>query len=428
MLFRSADRLNALGVPTAMEIQKRQGLYKGEKTPKKGWLPPFVWHLLTDETYTGRRVYHANKTGEQIAVDVPPLISRDTFVRAREIMAEHSKKNWYKPQYKYLLTGLVRCGVCGKIYSGRTVKRWRYGSGELYLERSYCCGSKRHHGDKSCGNKNVNADKLEAAVWDIIVNFISNPGPVFERIVRQVGQLKPDALQDEEKRLLALLADKENEKHRVMSLYRKGLANLEEIGKQVEETEKEKRILQDRLAEIRGQLEDMRCMQFRVGEAMDLVLRLGEQIKKPLPFERKRQIVKAFIKEVIVLPGGKPRKPDVNIVTYFSPDDPGSNELPTQKPLTDQARRFLSSSGVKNGPFFSRYWIILSAYAGPIPGRDSSSALLAVLIFIRLPAGGAKGLLRPVEPAGLGALPPEPPVSPALAPGNVLCRKGTGTF
>lgn len=82
-------------------------------------------------------------------------------------------------------------------------------------------------------------------------------------------------------------------------------------------------------------------------EALDLMLQLGEQIKKPLTFERKRQIVKTFIREIIVYPG-KPRNPKVTIKTYFDPpDDRGDDELPDSKPPTDQARNFLSSSGIK---------------------------------------------------------------------------------
>jgi len=80
---------------------------------------------------------------------------------------------------------------------------------------------------------------------------------------------------------------------------------------------------------------------------MDLLLQLGEEIKKPLSFERKRQIVKTFIREIIVCPG-KPRNPKVTIKTYFDPpDDRGDNELPGSRPPADQARNFLSSSGIK---------------------------------------------------------------------------------
>ncbi|MGB9845884.1 MAG: recombinase family protein [Desulfotomaculales bacterium] len=342
-----ADHLNALGIPSSLEIYKRLGMFKNRRTPKKGWLPPFIWHILNDETYIGKRVFYADRIKEQIITEIPPIISHEIWMKARQVLAEHSRKNWYKPKYRYLLTGLVRCGNCGRIYTGRTVKRRRYSTGEFYLERSYCCASKRTYGEKSCGNQNINADKLEETVWEIITDFISNPGPALEKLAFQAQLTQPAGLQEEEKRLAAALAGKEDEKQRVMSLFRKGLASMEEVEKQMEEMEKEKRILQERLAEVRGRLEDLRFMQQRTEEAMDLILQLGEQIKKPLSFERKRQIVKTFIREIIVYPG-KPRNPKVTIKTYFDPpEDHGDNELSGLKPPADQARNFLSSSGIK---------------------------------------------------------------------------------
>jgi site-specific DNA recombinase len=342
-----ADYLNALGVPPAGEIQ-REFLKRRQKN-KKGWLPAFVWHILNDETYIGKRIFRANKTHEQIITEVPPLISQEIKEKTKQVLTEHSRKHWYKPKHKYLLTGMVRCGICGLIYTGRAVKRYRYGTGEKYIERSYVCNSKRSYGNKACGNQNVNADKLETAVWDKIVTFINNPGPILQEIAEQIKNQNPSILFEEEKKLTMTLAEKENEKQRVMSLFRKGIISMADVEDQLGRIEDERKILSQRLTEVKSQVEEIQFIEQRAKEALELILLLGEEIKQPLTFERKRQIVKTFIKEIIVHPG-KPRKPKIKIEAYF--DVQGINELgDTSKTPTIPCHNLLTPSIVTNGPF-----------------------------------------------------------------------------
>jgi len=340
-----ADYLNALGVPPASEILNDLYTLKGRRIAKKGWMPAFIWHVLHDETYIGKRVFNAYRTNEEIVTEIPPIISAEEKRKVDQVVEEHSRVFWYKPKHQYLLTGLIRCGVCGMLYSGRTMKR-AYQK-RCTIDRKYVCSSKRQVAYKSCGNSNIDAYKLEDTVWDRIIYFVNNPGAVMNEIIEQVRTQTPDDFLGEEKRLDNIISEKETERQRIMGLYRKGLITMSDVEEQLKDMEVERQALSQRLSEVKGQLREIEFVERRAMEATELLLHLGEEIKGPLSFERKRLIIKAFIKEVIILPD-KPRKPLVDIKTYFDIPVENNGENKSNKNQAEKYRNLLIHSEMNN--------------------------------------------------------------------------------
>ena len=83
--------------------------------------------MLRNEAYTGAAVWGRTSKGEkaQDAVRVegawPALVSRELFDDVQQAMSDRAPKVQRPARVgsPYLLSGLLRCGVCGKPYSAQ---------------------------------------------------------------------------------------------------------------------------------------------------------------------------------------------------------------------------------------------------------------------------------------------------------------------
>ncbi|OPY59125.1 MAG: DNA-invertase hin [Pelotomaculum sp. PtaU1.Bin035] len=309
--------LNALSLPPGVKIQ---GM--GRRKNKNGWAPGYIYNMITNTVYIGTRTFRSKKD-EPIVCEVPSIITDELWQKTQTVIKEHSRLNWYKPKYQYLLTGLIRCGICGKIYSGRTVKRYN-GQG-VYLERSYVCSSKRHSVvRKPCGNSNVSANKIEEYIWGKIVSFIKNPGPELAELMANMPDT--NGLAEEAETIKQIAAGKENEKQKILDLYRQGIIPMDDVEEQARRITEEKKALERRQAELKAQIDQFADTSLRIKELHRLIDLLRSKIEKPLSWEGKRQTVMAFIREIIIYPGSRPgEKNHIKIRYFFSntKDDPG---------------------------------------------------------------------------------------------------------
>jgi len=108
-----------------------------------------VAHILRNPAYIGKMRW-AKKIYEGVH---EPIISKELFEEAQNQTKEKIiKKRLYK---EFLLTGLVKCSVCGSsmtnTYTNKKEKRYYY----------YKCYKVMREGRKVCSTKEVNAEKLE---------------------------------------------------------------------------------------------------------------------------------------------------------------------------------------------------------------------------------------------------------------------------
>ena len=141
-IFESSLRGNGL-----KEICK--GLNSRGITNKgRRWQKNVVHYLLTNEAYTGTAVWGLKSKDEKAQEPVrveeawPALVSRETFDFVRKGLHERApaKQRPGRVGSQYLLSGLLRCGVCGRPYSGQGAKGGQfayYVCGSLFRGRSW---------------------------------------------------------------------------------------------------------------------------------------------------------------------------------------------------------------------------------------------------------------------------------------------------
>ncbi len=161
-MFESSLRGNGLK-EICKELNDRGITNRGNRWYKGG-----LHYLLTNEAYTGTavwgRISKEEKAQDPVRVEGawPALVSRDLFASVQQAMRYRAPKvqRLARVGSKFLLSGLLKCGVCGRPYSGQGAKSGQYGY--------YICGTLFREGAGTCSARYLNAPRLEAFVVEKI--------------------------------------------------------------------------------------------------------------------------------------------------------------------------------------------------------------------------------------------------------------------
>lgn len=174
-----ARRLQAEKVPTMSDIEGR------DAREPYGWTCATLRVMLRNEVYCGtyywgkrkniRREVGGRKTmkvlnvpeEEWIPVQVPAIVSRETWERAGQILDDNRKRTRGRPTRNYLLTKHFRC-ICGRAMCGSTLSRER---------RGYNCGDRAYVYRERCphSGRRLPAGVVEGVVFDYLESIIFNP-------------------------------------------------------------------------------------------------------------------------------------------------------------------------------------------------------------------------------------------------------------
>ena len=115
------------------------------------WTDAGVSQILRDEWYKGTRHY------KDKAYPVDPIVDEELWDRAQNRLSTFRFIN-NKTTRKYLLTGRLYCGTCG---------RKMYGHGDGY-NNMYYCSSKEYGTVNKCGLRWIRQENLDSIVFNII--------------------------------------------------------------------------------------------------------------------------------------------------------------------------------------------------------------------------------------------------------------------
>ena len=130
------------------------------------WHKTGLYYLLTNEAYTGTSVWGRTTRGDKEPDPVrvegawEALVSKDLFQKVQEGLRQRAPavQRPARTGSKFLLSGLLRCGTCGKPYIGQGAKSGQYGY--------YVCGTLHRQGAGTCQASYLNAPKVEGFVID----------------------------------------------------------------------------------------------------------------------------------------------------------------------------------------------------------------------------------------------------------------------
>ena len=158
----------------------------------KHWNKCGLHYLLTNEAYTGAAVWGRTSKGEKAQEPVrvegawPALVSRELFDAVQEAMRQRAPKVQRPARVgsKFLLSGLLKCGVCGRPYRAQGAKSGRFAY--------YICGTLFTEGAGTCSARYLNAPRLEA----FVVENMDERQSIRKIAVLVGGGLKPLRISD----------------------------------------------------------------------------------------------------------------------------------------------------------------------------------------------------------------------------------------
>lgn len=253
-----ANRLNDEGVPS-------RGI--------KWWSSP-IYTILKSETYLGmgymfkhRRVEPTRKNPKAtqyrkvkksskvtrpredwIGIPVPRIIDDETWNKAQVLLKQNaraSRRN--NKKNKYMLRGLVLCGLCGSMASGYVSNKSTY----------YSCGAKRNKNIHSKPHDEIIQVKhkpFDEKVWAGLTELLHDPENLKVQLERrlQVKRAKrlPAYSTDGFDKELAIL---ETQEERILDAYRQEVISLDDLKEQKEKIAKQRNVIEGKKKAVLSQ-------------------------------------------------------------------------------------------------------------------------------------------------------------------------------
>ncbi len=205
------------------------------------WWPNTVLRVLRNPVYTGslrqfhqRRGHAKHVPRDPVLVEVPAIIGTETFARAQECLKERTIRNPGRSAAvrDLLLSGLVRCGVCGSaMYSVGGIKN----APDPRIYCYYVCGrrtaqywGRKPTPEEKCPNRPLQVRRADTAVWLAVVDLLDEPDAVWEERIHRAGGGNAEEVNGAQERLQAEIATLRAARDRVLNLVLRGSIRQDE--------------------------------------------------------------------------------------------------------------------------------------------------------------------------------------------------------
>ncbi|MFC1903244.1 recombinase family protein, partial [Chloroflexota bacterium] len=263
------------------------------------WGKTTLHKILTNEAYTGTLVWGRSSIRHLPPVRLenawPAIIDHDTFKRVQALLTERAFITVHPKRVasNYLLSGLAKCGYCGKSLIGQDAKGSRF--------HYYVCGTLQKKGTGSCPARYTSSSKLEQVVIRKIKEHILTYENLYE-LVRLVNEEMDTAAGDYRERLSVISAEINNVNQRLERLYdalETGSLKLADLAPRIQRL----RQRQEQLHAARWELENLLSDRKVELADMETVKSYVEDLRNLLedsPLAERKSFIKSFVREVRV--------------------------------------------------------------------------------------------------------------------------------
>ena len=205
----------------------------------------------------------------------------------------------------FILRGLLKCGECGKNYSGVHYTR----QPSIYSCRGKLGVNRKLYGIK-CNSCTINALDVEEFVWNSCKEFMKH----FDDIVKDPKNDSEDEFKLELEGISNKLSSLKNEKNNILKLFRKELITEDELDEQLKDVKNEEEKLNKRTTEIKSKLSLFSSKNKEIEKTKDYITFYKDRLEH-LSDEEKARVIKELVNEIVVtdiIEGGK-KIPTFNI-------------------------------------------------------------------------------------------------------------------
>ncbi|MCM0758056.1 recombinase family protein [Sporomusa sphaeroides DSM 2875] len=270
----------------AKELRQRGLPYRNNKP----WPADTVYRILKSEMYSGTFYQYkqrTKKTGhserevtylpkeEWIGVPVPAIVPRAIWEKAQRVLSDNAKFSSRNKKNKYLLSGLVKCGVCGMGMIASAKKKDPSKKNYAY----YGCVKKSspwYIGQK-CTAGYISVTEIDDIVWNAFIHIALGQTSINDYLIKQQLPDFTDDIKRYSDQLTALKAKQSN----TFKWYKENILDSETA-------EKELRDISKSINNVTAALEEL--VSLTQQKQPDVVISAAE-ILKANTFEEKRRIL-----------------------------------------------------------------------------------------------------------------------------------------
>jgi site-specific DNA recombinase len=265
----------------------------------KTWGKTTLHKILTNEAYTGTLVWgrtsKRNLEPVRVADAWPAIIDRDTFNNVRGKLSSRSpaRLNPRQLSSRYLLSGLARCGHCGKSLVGQEAKGGKFSY--------YVCGTLLKKGAGSCDAGYLNSRKFEELVINKIKEHILTEKNLRE-LARQVNEEMDTSVVEYREELDIISAGITGINSRLERLYdalETGKIGLDDLSPRIRQLRQQQQQLQARKWELEALLAD----RHKELVELEMVARCVDDLRNLLEessITERKSFIRSFVKEIKV--------------------------------------------------------------------------------------------------------------------------------
>jgi site-specific DNA recombinase len=252
-----ANYLTQLGVPTkrGAEVWHRQVVR--QILMNQAYIGEFYQNRWNTEGMMGNKFrdsidkipMRVRPSTEWIVVPCPIIIDKETFYYAQQLLDE-SRQRWSgTSKNEYLLSGLVRCGICGNTMTGRKIKNWGKYVYE-YTDLKNTAGAK----NPGCGMK-MKAKDIDDYVWNTVLSWLKDVRNFKEDIDCDESQKSLSLEEAEINRLNKTLEEKESGRKSFL----KRLVDGKQLGIDESDINDLLMVSKKEIEEIKSKIEELNC-------------------------------------------------------------------------------------------------------------------------------------------------------------------------
>ena len=294
-IFKSSLQGNGLK-EICRELNARGITNKGRRWHKGG-----LHYVLTNEAYTGTAVWGQKSKGEQPLDPVrvegawEALVSCEVFDQVRKSLRERAPKVQRPARVgsRFLLSGLLRCGVCGSLYTGQGAKGGKYAY--------YVCGKLYRDGVGACGARYLNASRMEDFIIDRIKERILTNETITELVTLVAEEVDATAgeLAGRLQSVEAELADVESRLERLYEALEKSTLTLEALSPRILKLRNREEQLQAAREEAASLL-DRRKVELPTSEEIKVYVADFRSLLQEGTFPERKALVRNFVRGIQV--------------------------------------------------------------------------------------------------------------------------------
>lgn len=308
--------------------------YMGYKTIKgKDWSINGVKQVIDNPIYVGyirwgryqfwEKKRRAGKTDDYVFVKGlhTAIITEGTWEKTKQIREIRGKKPEKVFEGNFLLTGLLKCPMCGASMVAHKVKK-RNRPGEYH--RYYACGDYTNKGIKTCRTNLVHADYAEDYVLREIKKLVNDP-EIVKSIVKKLkksNDVDTEPMRQELKRIKNELEGIEAEKEEFYNTKRKKKITMSTYTKSMELLEKEEGKIKEKQLKIKGELNNIESQGTLETDFVQRVLQNFIKMFEVADIKQRKQLLHSLIDKIAVNEGETTTERTINKITLiFEPQE-----------------------------------------------------------------------------------------------------------